>query len=314
MYSQILNVLVATIPVFIIVIVGLLLRKRQIVSSETDKGLTTLLINVLMPCFILDHIIGSQAASNLSNVITLATLGAGIIFISIALVYFLTPLLGMKEGHGRRSFTVATSIQNYGFIIVPLILSLYTDKELLATLFLHNLGVEIAIYTLGIMVFSGKLSFHPKVLLKAPVLAVIVGVAINVSSMAPHIPIALLNAISMIGGSAVPLALIAIGMSIAEVLPETKFTLKVGLSAIAIRLILLPALILSIAYFLPLELGTKRILLMQAAMPAALFPIVLARHYGGKPSLVAEVIVVTSIVSFLTMPLIVAAGSALLGV
>jgi len=300
--------------VFILVILGVFLRKKQVVSHEADKGLATLIINVLMPCFIFDNVVTSQAASHLSNVVTLAAIGGGIIVASIALVYLISPLLGLQEGHGRRSFTVASSIQNYGYLIVPLIISLYADKELLATLFLHNLGVEIAIYTIGIMIFSGKISLHPKVLLKAPVIAVVVGVAMNVSSLGTHIPTPFMGAVSMIGTAAFPLALIAIGMTIGEVLPETRFTFKVGIAAVAVRLILLPAMILTIAYLLPIDETTKKVLLLQAAMPAALFPIVLAKHYGGKPSLVAEVIVVTSVISFLTMPLVIAAGRALLGV
>lgn len=314
MASHLINVLFAITPVFIIVILGLWLRKKEVIGNEVDKGLTTLLINVLMPCFILDNIIGSQVASDLPNVLTLAALGAGIIIISLAVVYFLTPLLGMREGAGRRSFTVAAGIQNYGFMVVPLMMSLFNDKELLATLFLHNLGAEIAIYTVAIMIFSGKLSLNPRVLLKAPVLAVVVGVMINVSQLAPLLPTPALTAIQMVGNTAVPLALLAIGMSIAEVLPETKFSLKVSFAGVAMRLLLLPVIILSIAYFLPLEIHVKKVLLMQAAMPAALFPIVLARHYGGKPSLVAEVIVVKSILSFVTMPFIVTYGSKLLGI
>jgi len=97
-------------------------------------------------------------------------------------------------------------------------------------------------------------------------------------------------------------------MTIADALTETKFSLKVSLSAIAFRIILLPAVILAIAYILPVDTDIKRILLMQSAMPAALFPIVLAKHYGGIPSLVAEVIITTSLVSFITMPLIVTFG------
>jgi len=72
----------------------------------------------------------------------------------------MTPLLGMAKGSGKRSFTIATSIQNYGFMAIPLIMYMYDDKELLATLFLHNLGAEIAIFSIGVMVFSGKLSLH----------------------------------------------------------------------------------------------------------------------------------------------------------
>lgn len=314
MYNQVLTVLVAITPIFLIVIVGLILRNRKWVKSETDNGLTTLMINVLIPCFIMDNILGSKAASDLPNVLTLASLGAGIIMLSIAIVYLMTPLLGMAKGSGKRSFTIATSIQNYGFMAIPLIMYMYDDKELLATLFLHNLGAEIAIFSIGVMVFSGKLSLHPKVFFKAPVLAVIFGVILNMTISLESIPAPLLLSIHMIGATAVPLALIAIGMTIADALTETKFSLKVSLSAIAFRIILLPAVILAIAYILPVDTDIKRILLMQSAMPAALFPIVLAKHYGGIPSLVAEVIITTSLVSFITMPLIVTFGGYLLGV
>jgi len=117
MYNQVLNVLVAIIPIFLIVILGLILRSKRWIRSETDNGLTTLMINVLIPCFIIDNILGSKAASDLSNVLTLASLGAGIIMLSIAIVYLMSPLLGMAKGSGKRSFTIATSIQNYGFCI-----------------------------------------------------------------------------------------------------------------------------------------------------------------------------------------------------
>ena len=313
MYSHITAVIIATIPVFLIVILGVILRKKKVIASETDKGLTALLINVLVPCFILDSILGSKVASDLYNVTMLAAIGAGIVTISLLFVFLISPLIGMEKGSGRRSFTVATSIQNYGFMVVPLIMSLYPDKELLATLFLHNLGVELAMFTVAIMIFSGKLSLNPKILLKGPVIAVLTGVSLNVCSLDSAIPSFILTAVNTLGASAIPLALIAIGMCIGEVLPETKFTLKISLSAIAIRLLILPLLILAIAYILPIDDNIKKVLVMQAAMPAALFPILLARHYGGKPSLVAEVIVITSIVSFITMPFIVALGTYLLG-
>ncbi len=313
MASHVLAVLIATLPVFIIVLLGVGLRKWNIIDKSVDTGITKLLLNVVMPCFILYNIIGSAVASDIGKVSLLAAIGAGIIVCSLGITYAISPFLGMGKGSGRRSFSVATGLQNYGYMAVPLIMSLYADSELLATLFLHSLGVELAIFTVGIMIFSGKISFSPKVLLKGPVIAVFLGVFLNVTQLATHIPDPLVTSISWLGATAVPLGLIAVGMSIGEVLPETKYSLKVSFSAIFIRLILLPAFIISIAYLLPVDDMIKKVLLIQAAMPAALFPIILARHYGGKPALVAEVAIMTSIASFVTMPLVIVAGTWLLG-
>lgn len=312
MISHILAVLIATLPVFLIVLLGVGLRKWNVIDKAVDHGLTTLILKLLLPCFILHNILGSEVASDLPKVLTLAALGAGIVIASLAITYSLAPRLGMGEGEGRRSFTVAAGLQNYGFMAVPLLMSLYADKELLATLFLHSLGVELAIFSIGIMIFTGKFSLNPKIFLKAPIIAVIIGILLNISHLGAYVPAPILTSVSWLGATAVPLSLIAVGMSIGELLPETKYSLRVSLSAILIRLVILPALIISIAYFIPLDGTVKKVLLVQAAMPAALFPIVLARHYGGKPSLVAEVAISTSIVSFLTMPLMIVVGSYLL--
>ncbi len=309
MFAPIYAVLMAALPVFIIVVLGVGLRRKNIINNVIDQGITKLLLNVLLPCFILDNILGSKVASDLPKVISLASIGAVIIFASLAITYLASPFLGMGKGEGRRSFAVSAGLQNYGFLAVPLLISLYGDKEIIATLYIHSLGIEIALYTAAVAIFTGKFSLNPKMLLKGPIIAIFVGIFLNVAQLDQYIPESLIKSISMLGATAIPLSLLAVGMSIAEVIPETKYTLKVSLSAVLFRLILLPALIISFAYVLPIDDTVKRVLLVQAAMPAALFPIVLARHYGGKPALVAEVAITTSIVSFITMPLVIVFGS-----
>ena len=50
-------------------------------------------------------------------------------------------------------------------------------------------------------------------------------------------------------------------------------------------------------------------LIVLAAMPAAVFPIVLARHYGGHPPTAIQVVVATGAVSLLSIPAVVAWGA-----
>ena len=314
MFEHIFTVLIAALPVFIIVFIGVGLRRGKVIDSVIDQGVTKLLLNVLMPCFILDSIIGSDVASDLPKVLSLAGIGAAIIYISLAITYAFSPLLGMGNGAGRRSFAVGAGLQNYGFLAVPLLISLYGDKELVATLYMHSLGVEIALYTAAIAIFTGKFSLNPKMLLKGPIIAIFIGILLNVTELYQYIPSAVMTSIGMLGETAIPLSLLAVGMSIGEILPETKYSFKVSLSAILFRLVILPAMIIGFAFLLPMDDSVKRVLLIQAAMPAALFPIVLARHYGGKPALVAEIAIITSVVSFITMPVVIVFGSKWLGI
>jgi len=73
-------------------------------------------------------------------------------------------------------------------------------------------------------------------------------------------------------------------------------------------------LILCLAKFLPLATELKQVLVIQAAMPAGMFPILMSRHYGGRADVAIQVVVATSLVSLLTMPLIVSLGRYWVGV
>jgi predicted permease len=78
--------------------------------------------------------------------------------------------------------------------------------------------------------------------------------------------------------------------------------------AIAVRLLALPALMLLLAGLVPLPLELKRILVIQAAMPAAVFPILLVRRYGGDIATAVRVVMATTIVSILSIPPVIVFG------
>ncbi len=52
----------------------------------------------------------------------------------------------------------------------------------------------------------------------------------------------------------------------------------------------------------------QQILLVQAAMPAALVPILLARLYGGRPGVAVQIVIGTTVVSIFTLPYIIFYG------
>ncbi|MCE2828062.1 MAG: AEC family transporter, partial [Verrucomicrobium sp.] len=47
----------------------------------------------------------------------------------------------------------------------------------------------------------------------------------------------------------------------------------------------------------------KRVLVVQAAMPAGVFPIVLSRLYGGDPATAVRIVAGTTLLSLVTIPL-----------
>ena len=77
------------------------------------------------------------------------------------------------------------------------------------------------------------------------------------------------------------------------------------------RLGLAPALLLLMAYFLPVDDYIKRVIIIQAAIPSAVIPVILAKRFGGHPDLGTQILLTTTVASFLTLPCWLALGSSL---
>ena len=78
---------------------------------------------------------------------------------------------------------------------------------------------------------------------------------------------------------------------------------KITIGACLVRLLIMPIVILSAAKFLPIAVALKQVLLVQAAMPAAVTPIILARHYGGSPGVAVQMVLATSALALITIPI-----------
>lgn len=78
---------------------------------------------------------------------------------------------------------------------------------------------------------------------------------------------------------------------------------RVIAAGLVLRLGVLPCLFLVLARWLPCSTELKRVIVIQAAMASALFPIAMAKHYGGDPATALRVVVSTSVAGLATIPL-----------
>jgi predicted permease len=115
---------------------------------------------------------------------------------------------------------------------------------------------------------------------------------------------------------AIPLGLVLIGVTLANFIdePSALFDSKVSLGAIVLRQGILPLGFLALAKYLPFSIELKRVIVVQGAMPAAVFPIVLAQHYGGRPLTAVQVVLGTQAAAIVITPLWLRAGLAWVGV
>jgi predicted permease len=303
--SEFSTVLNAVIPVFAIMAAGLAIRRFNWLTEDADHSLFRVVINLLMPCLILDTSVGNAAFSNVRNLLLAPLVGFVTIGLSVAVVWFGCRWMEFRDAPARRTFAIATGLQNYGYVPLPLALLLFDDRTA-GVLFLHNVGVEACLWSVLLLLMTGGHAGSGwKQIFNAPLFTIVLALGLNLTGAAPHLPAALVKVIHLLGQCAFPMALVLVGATIADHLGE----LRSGegwwpvAHAVVLRMAILPLGLLLLAKHLPASEELKRVIVLEAAMPAAVVPIVMARHYGGDPALALRIVLATSVISLITTPL-----------
>ncbi|MBW8780636.1 MAG: AEC family transporter [Verrucomicrobia bacterium] len=299
------HLLLLILPVFALIAIGAVMRRVRWLNAEADASLLKLIVNFLYPCLIFDSVMGNAALRQPANLFLAPLVGFVIIASGIGLAYYAGRSLGLTQGNGLRTFAFTTGINNYGYIPILLMGALF-GRESLGVLLVHNVGCEAAIWTVGILVLAGlSLREGWRKLANPPVFALVAAVLMNTLNLGRFMPSVVTEVIHLSSVCAVPLGLMLIGATLVEYLsrPAELFDVRVTCASGVLRLGLLPMLFLLIARFLPCPPDLKRVIIVQAAMPAGILPIVIAKHYGGRPLTAVQVVVGTTVLGIFLIPL-----------
>jgi predicted permease len=308
------TILSAVVPVYLTMLMGGLARKLGLLPREADAGLMRLSVNLLFPCLIIERLVGNPEVMNPGRVLGAAALGYSLVALGILLSYTTAPLIGLRVGDGRRTFAMATGVQNYGFVAIPVISALFPGKETLGVMFTFTLGVEVAVWTLGVGILTGLSNAPWKAALNVPVISIVIALLLNFLGAAGIIPSVVHTMLGNLGNCSVPLSVVLIGASISDIWGQERMNWGVSLLSPFLRLAVLPIAFLAAASMLPLTTELRRVLVIQGAMPAAVFGIVLARHYGGHATTAVQVVLATTVASLVATPIIIAFGLKWLGI
>ncbi len=299
-YTQLLSI---TLPVFAAFGLGVLVRRIGWLTDAAESSLLKLLMNVFYPALILKVVLGNPAVRVPENLLTAPLVGFGTVVFGMGLGYHAGRLLGLTTGRGLRTFAFAVGIGNYAYIALPIMESLW-GRDSLGVLLVHNIGCELAIWSVGLLLLAGLSLREGWRKLVNPVSCTLV-VALALNALQWPLPPAFTGTLDMLGACLVPLGLLVCGATVEGYLKEPASLVhpRITLGACLLRLGILPLALLALARWAPLPLELRRVLVVQAAMPAAMFPLVISRHYGGQPLIAAQIILVTTLLGILVIPL-----------
>lgn len=301
-------IITAVLPAYLLIVLGIVFRKLRILRPEHDEPLMHAVYQVMYPCFIFDKILGSEALRQGSVVGWSLGVGFCELLVGMAVGVMVGRWIQLQKGSGLRTFGFSVGIQNFGFTAIPIVQALY-GAAAVSVLIVHNLGVELSIWTFGVMVMSNEKKIPWKKLINGPAISVVTGLLLVALGWDQFFTGPVREMMKWLGSGAFPLALVVTGAIMIDMVHAERPSLRVALGGTILRLGVIPMIILSAAKFLPLALELKQVLIVQAAMPAAMSPLLIAKLYGGRPGIAAQIIVVTTAISLLTIPAVIAFGT-----
>jgi predicted permease len=294
--------------VFLVMVAGAVGRKLNWLTSESDRSLAKLTANVLLPALFFHRIVTSSTFDSLTASWLPPLLGFGFTCLGFAVgavvAWTIGPWIGLRNEAARRSFAFCAGIANYGYIPLPLAESFYPDA--VVTLMVHNVGVDVAMWSVGVLVLSGAIKQEWKrALFSPPLIAVIAALFLRQTGWAESCPKPFLQLSESLGQAAIPLGLVLGGAIILDYLKLAQWRENVSavIAAVVVRQLLLPILMLLFATLVSLEQSMAQVLLLQAAMPAATFPIVMVRLFQQDTETALRTVLGTSLLGIVTIPL-----------
>lgn len=305
----------ATLAVFLMMMLGSVLRFFRWLPHEADPALEKLSVNLLYPCLIFSKIFDSNLRDDFATmwllptcgfVLTIAGLICGWLFARLP-----AALTGLHDARQRRTFAASVSMFNYAFLPIPLIMQIYPQQmqgQFLTMLFVFNLGVELALWLCVVPQMAGGL--EPgwwKKLFRIPLLAILAAITMNLSGIHYFVPAGVKQALHLLGMAQIPISLLMIGAIIFDELTQKihvtrkRDTTKIIVGTFLIRSVLLPAAMIYVAWRLPAYPVLQQIIVIQAAMPCAMMTIMFSRMYHGAPSVATRSVLSSSITSLATV-------------
>lgn len=201
------------------------------------------------------------------------------------------------SGQALRVYLPPMLFPNCGNAGLPLSLFAF-GQEGLALALVVFMVMAVAQFSLGPAIVGGG---NPvRSLVRAPVVyAAVAAVVLLYTGFS--LPAWAQNTVDLLGDVSIPLMLLSLGVSLAQ-LHVSSMTRAVLLSVL--RLGVGAAAGFAVAWLFELQGAARGVVIIQLAMPAAVFNYMLALRYKSDPNAVAGVVIVSTVLSFLLLPLL----------
>ncbi|MBE6644857.1 MAG: hypothetical protein E7612_05700 [Ruminococcaceae bacterium] len=316
------------LSLFICMLIGFLLKKTNILPSNSSKIMSKLVVWVFYPALSFStmarHFTLSTLKIHASNISMFLVGLAAAIGISI----LIAPLFVKEKCYERGIYLYALAFANSGYMGDPLVQAIFGDN-ILSYYKLACIPLSIAIYTWGMsnLVPSDKSSgSFIKKIMNPPLIAMLIGCLVGIvcgllvdipdgvaTAYDAAFPSFIIGTLDSLKSCMGPTAMLLAGITVANYDLAGMFKKKKVYVATALRLIFIPTIIFAIMFgvkelfnlIFDASVDNTAILLIffAIATPLGLNTIVFPEAYGGDPETGASMAMISHTLCVITIPI-----------
>lgn len=290
------------IILFVLVIVGYVLNKKNLMDEDFDRKLSRLIINVACPCLILSSVMGDTMPDK-KLILPLLIVGFITYAVLIGMAILLPRFMPIQSSE-RGIYSFMLAFGNVGFIGYPIVASIFGANAVFYASIL-NFPSTLLIFVFGTLFISGNqgnMRFDWQTLYCPAMIASYLSILIVITGWVP--PRIISTPCILLGNLTVPGALLIIGSSIAQVPIRRMFGNGSIYLMSALRLMLIPLLLLYLSRLCNVDADIANINVVLAAMPVASYGTLFCIQYQRGELVMSEGTFITTLLSVLSIPLL----------
>jgi predicted permease len=282
------------LPIFLLAGLGALLARLPWLRAGWHAGVTELTAKFLVPALLFASAYRTGIPPSLSWKVLCA------FYLPLALIFIGTRLLA-KRGEARAATALAATYSNTVFVGVPVLIQVLGEGSLqfaYPVIAFHSLFCFSLYHLSDDHAPSGWLGPVFSALTNPIVAALLLGLALNLAAVA--LPRPFLRMLDMLGGAALPCALLSLGASVASLKPGRW--IETGAIVLA-KLVILPLGVMTLSVFVfHLPTAAAMVLVVLASCPVGINASFVVNPSGGGAQLVNSAILLSSLLCAATMP------------
>lgn len=282
---------------FLLMALGYLAAQGRILNKSAFEGINKLVLFFTLPCLTFAKLQREAAPGQMGELAETFLLATVFMLLCVAVGFLYTR--GQPEKR-RAVFLNMAMFSNCGFMGYPVIIAAFGEEKLIYAV-MYAASFNLLTWTVGVYLYAGRAGLSLKKLLLNPTLiAVVLGVlCFGLAIRIPQIP---LDAMTLLGDTTTPLAMVIIGGLLAGLkLNDIKDGML--LLSCLMRLIVFPLAVLGILLALRVPRGVLEGVFVCTAMPASTATAMQAEFFKGDGPLASRGVALSTALSVITIPL-----------